>query len=175
MTTLIAPLGRPVLEHLDAQLASAQRLLDLVLRQGRAIREQDVETVLARLADIQTEMELRSGLEQQRTALLARAGAELGIAGPAVTLDAICELMSADEAVAARERSAQLRGMLAQIQREHTVNRALMRQELAFLDHLTRLLAGSTDLGYAPTAENPRDVRITASGPSTHRVLDLEA
>jgi FlgN protein len=168
-------LGEPIIRHLDAQLASARRLLDHVLRQGRAIRAQDVDGVLALLAAIQTEMELRGGLEGERTALLAAAGVELGVPGPAVTLDAICSLMGDDEAAQARERSAQLRGLLSELQREHTVNRALMRQELAFLDHLTRLMSGATDLGYEATGESGREVRIAASSASAHRVLDLEA
>jgi hypothetical protein len=177
VTTLAVPsrLGEPIIRHLDAQLASARRLFDYVLRQGKAIRSQDVDSVLARLSDIQTEMELRSGLESERSALLATAGVELGVPGPTVTLDAICELMTADQASRARERSAELRGLLSEIQREHTINRALMRQELAFLDHLTRLLAGATDLGYAPTTDNPKDVRIASSTTLNRRVLDLEA
>ena len=43
-------LGADVLAHLDAQLESARRLLDIVLRQGAAIRRQDVDEVLARLS-----------------------------------------------------------------------------------------------------------------------------
>jgi hypothetical protein len=178
VTILTAPtsrLGEPVVRHLEAQLASARRLFDYVLRQGKAIRAQDVDAVLARLSDIQTEMELRSALDAERTALLASAGVELGVPGPTVTLDAICELMAPEEAAVARDRSAELRGLLSEIQREHTINRALMRQELAFLDHLTRLLAGSTDLGYAPTDDNPKDVRIASSHSLNRRVLDLEA
>jgi hypothetical protein len=178
VTILAAPssrLGEPIIRHLDAQLASARRLFDYVLRQGKAIRAQDVDAVLARLSDIQTEMELRSGMESERSALLAAAGVELGVPGPTVTLDAICELMTAEQATQARERSAQLRGLLAEIQREHTINRALMRQELAFLDHLTRLLAGATELGYEPTTDNPKDVRIASSNSLNRRVLDLEA
>jgi hypothetical protein len=178
VTTLASPssrLGEPIIRHLDAQLASARRLFDYVLRQGKAIRAQDVDEVLARLSDIQTEMELRSALESERTALLASAGVELGVPGPTVTLDAICDLMTPDQATRARERSAELRGLLTEIQREHTINRALMRQELAFLDHLTRLLAGATDLGYAPTTDNPKDVRIASSTSLHRRVLDLEA
>ncbi len=178
MTTLTvrtSRLGEPIIRHLDAQLASARRLLDAVLRQGKAIRAQDVDAVLARLSEVQTEMELRSGLESERSALLGAAGVELGVPGPTVTLDAICELMTPEEATRARDRSAELRGLLAQIQREHTINRALMRQELAFLDHLTRLLAGATDLGYAPTDDNPKDVRMASSTSLHRRVLDLEA
>ena len=62
-----------VARHLELQIASAQRLLDLVLRQGAAIRERDVEAVLARLADIQVEMAARESLERERTELIRRA------------------------------------------------------------------------------------------------------
>ena len=62
-----------VARHLELQIASAQRLLDLVLRQGAAIRERDVEAVLARLADIQVEMVAREALEGERTELIRRA------------------------------------------------------------------------------------------------------
>ena len=49
-----AMLEAELLAHLDGQIASAQRLLRLVLTQGEAIRKRDVDAVLARLADIQT-------------------------------------------------------------------------------------------------------------------------
>jgi hypothetical protein len=179
LATALTPtrsLGDAVLEHLDAQLASARRLLDIVLRQGAAIRSQDVDEVLARMADLQTEMEHRGGLEQERTLLLNRAGDQLGVPGHAITLDAMTSLMHPAEGAPARERSAELRGLLSEIAREHTINRALMRQELAFLSHLTRLLSGGADLGYRPPAErNGESLRVTAASQSTHRVLDLEA
>lgn len=176
--TALAPtsaLGADVLAHLDAQLDSARRLLDLTLRQGVAIRAQQVDDVLARLSDIQVEMELRGQLEQQRTVLLNRAGAQLGVPGHAITLDAMATLMDPADAAAARGRSAELRGLLAEIQREHTINRALMRQELAFLDHLTRMMSGQEDLGYQRPGDDGGSLRVAASTPAVHRVLDLEA
>ena len=45
-----------LLAHLDTQIASAKRLLATILEQGAAIRARDVETVLGKLAEIQTEM-----------------------------------------------------------------------------------------------------------------------
>jgi hypothetical protein len=176
--SVLAPqstLGSEVLAHLDAQLESARRLLDIVLRQGVAIRRQEVDEVLARLSDLQVEMELRAQLEQQRTALLNRAGGQLGVPGHAITLEAMATLMDPATAATARARSAELRGLLAEIQREHTVNRALMRQELAFLDHLTRMMSGQEDLGYRRPGDDAGSLRVTAAGPSVHRVLDLEA
>jgi hypothetical protein len=176
--SVLAPttaLGAEVLAHLDAQLDSARRLLDLILRQGVAIRAQQVDDVLARLSDIQVEMELRGQLEQQRTVLLNRAGAQLGVAGHAITLDAMASLMDPADAAAARGRSAELRGLLTEIQREHTVNRALMRQELAFLDHLTRMMSGHEDLGYRRPGDDGGSLRVSAAAPTVHRVLDLEA
>lgn len=129
-----------VQRHLGLQIDSARRLLDQVLRQGAAIRERDAEAVLARLAEIKGEMAAREGLEQERTALIGRVSVRLGIAPGEVTLAALGELMSAEEAREVSERSAELRGLLAEIAREHGINRALMRQELTFLDHLVRMI-----------------------------------
>jgi hypothetical protein len=133
--------------HLDAQTASAQRLLDLVLRQGGAIRERDVEAVMARLADLKAEMATRESLEQERGALIGEAARRLGVEPVAVTLSALSSLVAAEEAERVQARSAELRGLLAEIAREHGINRALMRQELAFLDHLVRLVGEPSDGG----------------------------
>ena len=47
--------------------------------------------------------------------------------------------MPARRRAGAHARSAELRGLLAELTREHACNQALMRQELSFLDHLLRL------------------------------------
>jgi hypothetical protein len=75
-------------------------------------------------------------------------------------------LMPANEAARARQRSAELRGLLAEIAREHGTNRALMRQELAFLDHLVRLIGQEPDTGYRPGGNDS-----TVS----YRVVDAQA
>jgi hypothetical protein len=72
----------------------------------------------------------------------------------------------------ARERSAELRGLLAEIGREHAINRALMRQELAFLDHLMRELGAEPDTGYAPLVSPATPAR---PAPAAYRTLDLQA
>jgi hypothetical protein len=80
--------------------------------------------------------------------------------------------MSPELAETARARSAELRGLLEEVQREHHVNRALMNQELAFLDHLLRLADADGQLGYDSAGDRSR-----ATAPrlvSRHRVLDLE-
>ncbi len=159
-------LARAVLIHLDAQIASARRLYGSILAQGKAIRARDVEAVVARLSDVRNEMSLRATLEEQRTDLLVRAGAALGVPAPNVTLEAMTMLMPPAEAAHARQRSAELRGLLAEIAREHGINRALMRQELAFLDHLVRLIGQEPDTGYRPGASVPAP---------THRVIDAQA
>jgi hypothetical protein len=159
-------LSSDVLRHLDTQLTSARRLLDLILRQGQAIRERDVEAVLLRLSEIKTEMALRERLEQERAAVIERAASTLGVTPAGVTLEALTALMPGAEAEAARGRSAELRGLLAEIAREHGINRALMRQELAFLDHLVRLIGQDSPTGYAP---------VNGDAAGGHRVLDLSA
>jgi hypothetical protein len=169
-------LGPAVVGHLDAQLASARRLLDLVLRQGQAIRAQDVEAVLARLGEIQGEMERRGGLERDRARLLEQAGAAHGIPAHAVTLQALTSLMSPVDGRHSTERSAELRGLLAEIAREHGTNRALMRQELAFLDHLTRLMnPAQADTGYRPPADAGVPAPPTTTPGVQLRTLDLSA
>jgi len=161
-----------LLVHLDTQINSARRLLGFVLEQGKAIRTRDVDTVLARLTDVQTEMGRRGALEQERAALLQRAGAALGVPAAQVTLERLCSLVTPGAADAARQRSAELRGLLAEIAREHGINRALMRQELAFLAHLTRLVGQDTEPGYArPDGQGS----AAASAPPVHRALDLQA
>ena len=162
-----SPLERDVLHHLDEQIESARRLLASILSQGSAIRERDVENVLARLGDIKLEMELRGRLEGERTDLLVRAGAQLGVPAAAVTLEAMTSLMSPIVAERARERSAELRGLLDEVAREHGINRALMRQELAFVDHLVRMLGQEPEAGYRPSGP--------AARPTSHHVLNLQA
>jgi hypothetical protein len=172
--------GADLLRHLDAQLASARRLLDAVLRQGAAIRARDVDGVLARLAEMQGEMERRGTLERDRVRILTQAGQALGTPPHTVTLDALGRLMGPHEAQTANGASAELRGLLAEVQREHTVNRALMRQELAFLSHLTRQLGiEGEDVGYRPPREPGATMRATldpaAQPVRVRRALDLSA
>ncbi len=162
-----------LLVHLDSQIASARKLLGLVLEQGKAIRARDVDAVLARLADVQTEMGRRGTLEQDRAALLQRAGAALGVPAAQVTLERLCALVTPGAATTARERSGELRGLLAEIAREHGINRALMRQELSFLAHLTRLVGQETEPGYGRPAG--AGGAPAGSAPPLHRALDLQA
>ena len=165
-----------LLAHLDGQIASARQLLKLVLGQGEAIRARDTEGVLGKLADIQTEMGRRGRLEQDRTKLLQDAGVLLGVPAPQVTLERLCALITAAGGRAARERSAELRGLLGEIAREHGINRALMRQELAFLSHLVRLIGQEPEGGYQPDGQVPGAPGGAApTAPSLHQTLDLKA
>jgi flagellar FlgN protein len=171
--------GAAILHHLDEQLASTRRLLEHVLRQGQAVRARRVDEVLTVMAEIQGEMERRGRMDRDRTAILTHAGARLGIAPHQVTLDAMSGLLSAAEAPEARRRSAELRGLLAEVAREHAVNRALMKQELSFLDHLTRLMGGGggQDGGYRPPGETRGAFAAAplSPRPSALRALDLQA
>jgi hypothetical protein len=167
-----AVLTGDVLAHLEVQLLSARRLLQIILKQGEAIRERNVQSVVALTGMIQAEMQRRTLLEDERSRLLDRAGARLGIAPGAVTLTLLSGLMPEPAAQEALERSWELRGLLAELQREHTVNRALMHQELAFLDHLLRLADGRVDTGYDSVGERPTATPSLGAG---RRMLDLQA
>jgi FlgN protein len=174
-------LAGDLLAHLEAQLASAQRLLQSVLAQGVAIRTQDVDGVVRQVALFQAELERRARLEEERSRLLVRAAAQLGTAPSAVTLSQLTALMSAQDAQLAHERSAELQGLLAELTREHTCNQALMRQELSFLDHLLRLVGadgtGPADAGgYTALGIRSGEAGGNRVPPrSSLRALDLQA
>ncbi|HWE09068.1 MAG TPA: flagellar export chaperone FlgN [Solirubrobacteraceae bacterium] len=161
-----------VIAHLDAQLASARRLLAIVLEQGAAIRRRDVQNVVTLTGMLQAELQRRALIERDRARLLERAGARLSVAPTAVSIGLLDAVMAPGRVDEAHARSAELRGLLEEIQREHHVNRALMTQELAFLDHLLRLADSDRHLGYDAAGDHNR-MRAPRMA-SRHRVLDLE-
>jgi hypothetical protein len=181
LTALAAPdrlaqdraLGADVLMHLDAQIDSAQRLLEVVLEQGTAIRARDVHTVVRLAGILRGEMGRRQLLEEERTRLLARSGAQLGIAPEGVTLEQLRTLMDGADAERAAALSAELRGLLRELQREHSCNRALMQIELGFLDHLMGILALDGVNGY-DTHGSSTPITRPRPGGNLH-VLDLRA
>jgi FlgN protein len=161
-----------VIAHLDAQLISARRLLQIVLDQGAAIRLRDVQNVVALTGLLQVELQRRAMIERDRARLLERAGARLGVAATAVSITLLDAVMDPLRAPAAHARSAELRGLLDEVQREHHVNRALMNQELSFLDHLLRLTDSDRNLGYDAAGDHHRMTAPRLG--SRHRTLDLE-
>lgn len=168
-----ALLAADLLSHLAAQIGSAERLLCIVLEQGAAIRRRDVHEVVRLAGQLHGEMSRRGQIEQARSQLLARAGLRLGVPPEAVTITRLAVLLSAESAAQAQVRSAQLSGMLHELQREHLLNRALMKVELSFLDHLMKTFAldggpiyDSTGAGAARSRTDP-----TAG----LRLLDLKA
>jgi hypothetical protein len=63
--------------------------------------------------------------------------------------------------------SAELRGLIVEVGRIHDQNRLLIRQELAFLDHLMRVLSGTPQGGYSSNG--------WLSLPQTATVVDAKA
>jgi FlgN protein len=166
-------LGDDVLSHLAAQIGSAERLLEIVLEQGKAIRGRDVHAVVRLAGLLHGEISRREALDRERAELLRRCGARLGVAAEGVTVTGLAALMDGEMAAQALARSAQLRGLLHELQREHMLNRALMKVELSFLDHLMRTLS----LDGAPIYDASG---LEASAPASAssgglRVLDLQA
>jgi hypothetical protein len=80
--------------------------------------------------------------------------------------------MPAREAQLAQQRSDELQRLLGELAREHATNQALMRQELAFLDHLLNLIEPLPSLGYA--ASGTRSSMPAAPLPG-HQSLDLHS
>ncbi len=171
-------LGADVLAHLDAQIASVQRLLEIVLEQGAAIRARDVHTVVRFAGLLHGELARREQIEATRSRLLERAGALLGIPAQAVTLTRLSVLLDPARAQLAAERSAQLRGLLEELRREHACNRALMQIELSFLDHLMQSLALDAGVhGYDARGSTTAGGAGAGGRAPVHalRVLDLSA
>ncbi len=166
-------LGTDVLNHLDAQIASARSLLEVVLEQGAAIRARDVHTVVRLAGILRGEMGRRQLLEEERARLLARSGQRLGMPAQAVTLALLSTLMDRAGAERANVRSAELRGLLHETQREHACNRALMQIELGFLDHLMGMLSLDGVNGYDTNGSSKSITRARPHG-ALH-VLDLQA
>jgi hypothetical protein len=137
-----------LIEHLERQLESNRRLLQIVLAQAEAIKVQDVQAVLARLADVQHEMAKRAQIERERDGLLRTAAQVLRVPADQVTLDMLLTLTPEPTATRVRALSAELKGLLAEVARVHRQNRVLIRQELLFLDHLMRVMSGAPQAGY---------------------------
>jgi len=144
-----------VLIHLEEQVACSRRLLGIVLAQGEAIRAQDVENVLARLADVQSEMVTRNRLELERDGLIVEASHRLGKRSDDVVLDDLLFGLDYAQGMQARELSAELQGLLLETSRVHQQNQVLVRQELTFLSHLMSILSGSPQAGYLPSGWAP--------------------
>jgi hypothetical protein len=163
-------LTNEVIAHLEMQLVAARRLLGVVLEQGAAIRNRDVRSVVHLTGMLQAELERRRLLENERMLLLARAGVRLGANPASITVAMLEKVMDPASAQLAAARSAELRGLLEEVQREHYVNRALMSQELAFLDHLLKLAGLGGDESYNAGGDR---LATTPADVTGHRVLDL--
>jgi hypothetical protein len=168
-----AVLSRDVLDHLEAQLLAGRRLLQVVLEQGAAIRRRDVQNVVRLAGLLQAEVQRRKLIDDERGRLLERAGARLGVDAGSVSITLLADVMEPDAAAKARVRSAELRGLLDELQREHICNRVLMTQELAFLDHLLRLADGDSRIGYDAAGDHRSATSSTTGG--RRRVFDTEA
>ena len=149
-----------LIAHLEAQIASAERLLANVNAQTEAIKTQDISTLMARLGDVQGEINIRKQLELERERLIAAAAARRSLPREQVDLEVLLEGAPPVEAAQARALSKHLKSVLEQVGRVHTNNRTLIRQELTFVDHLIRIITGQPQPGYSPGgwASTPRPV-----------------
>jgi len=154
--------GPAVLGHLERQLVSARRLLGIVLAQTEAIKTQDVEGVLARLAEMQSELASRHALELERDEIIRTAATQAHLAPASVDLELLAAGLPPDDGERARSMSAELRGLLTEVGHVHEQNRVLIRQELVFLGHLMRVLSGAPQAGYSSTGWLPEPQAVSA-------------
>jgi len=166
----LAAVGEELLAQLAGQIGSAERMLELLVAQGRAIRSRDALAVVRTVGALQGELARREELERERQGLLERTAAIMGVPLGNLTLSAICAELPSALAERARRRAAELRGLVDKLQREHAVNRALMGVELAFLDHLLSELHGAQTAAYEQTGQPSRARQIEEL-----HLLDMEA
>ena len=114
-----------------------------------------MDSVLARLAELQGEMAQRLVLEKERERLIGAAASRLGLPFEEVDIEGILSLEPGRDGGPARRLSAELKGLVDETARIHAQNQVLIQQELSFLDHLMRLLSGSWQAGYSPTGQTP--------------------
>lgn len=171
--SLVDPLlTNDVLAHLDAQIASSARLLEIVMRQHEAIGLRDIDAVVHEVSAFQAEFQRRARIEDERNRLLNRAATALGLSPAEVTVTRMTMLMAPHHAQLAQTRSSELQRLLDELTRQHSLNQSLMRQELAFLDHLLNVVEPATALGYEPGGTV--NAMPAAPLPGTH-AFDLHA
>ena len=168
--TVDPELTRDVLAHLDAQTGSARRLQAVVVEQGAAIRRRSTQQVVKLAAQMQAEIHRRETIEIERQAILERASGQLGVPASEVNIALLCSLMTPENAEQVRFKAENLRTVLNEVEREHSTNQALMRQELSFLDHLLRL-AGTG----AYSAQGRKTQNRQSGGAMRRSVIELDA
>ena len=180
MTVLAAPseqetLTGEVLAHLDAQVASAERLLEVVLQQGAAIRARDVHAVVRFAGLLHGEMSRREAIESERSRLLARSRRAAGDRAQAVTLTRLSRAHGPRTRAAGQPRAARSCGACCRSCSASTPATARSCSlELSFLDHLMTSLALDGAHGYDPRGSTPDRQRRLARAGNLH-VLDLRA
>ncbi len=170
---LVDPLlTNDVIAHLDGQIASAARLLEIVLAQHHAIEARDIDGVVREVSAFQAEFQRRIRIEDERNRLLNRAATALGLAPAEVTITRMTMLMAPHHGQVAQTRSAELQRLLLELTRQHALNQQLMKQELAFLDHLLNAVEPMAALGYEPggTVNSMPVAQLPG-----HHALDLHA
>jgi len=139
-----------LLAQLEQRVACSRRMLGIVLAQSEAIRAQDVEGVLARLADVQVELVTLNRLELERDSLIAETAGRFAKRADEVVLEDMLIGLPHADAERARALSAEVQGLGVETARIHQQNQILIRQELAFLSHLMSIMSGSPQAGYLP-------------------------
>lgn len=139
MTSTVVDIQQ-LLDHFQGQLASVRRLIAIMDAQENAIRAHDVEGVIESAYDLQAELGRRIELELQRKRLLCEAASKLGVVPEEVTLDMLLEGVEDEPAEHARMASRTLGELIAELTRRHQLNRDLLHQELAFVEHMLAAL-----------------------------------
>ncbi len=109
-----------MIAHLDGQLASTARLLEIVMAQHAAIEARDIDGVVREVSAFQAEFQRRIRIEDERTRLLTRAAAALGLQPAEVTITRMTMLMAPHHGQVAQTRTAELQRLLTELTQAST-------------------------------------------------------
>jgi len=157
MMTLIEALERNVEAEIEVQTGIQElldRQLDLLVR-GRSA---ELAPLLARA---EAELERSRALERDRSALVARLGARLGVKSTEVSLRLLEERAGA-EASKLADRGAELKARIERIRSRNREVALLLRQSVLFIDDLVRAVTGAT--ARAPTYTRAGTMQPPAAG-----------
>jgi flagellar biosynthesis/type III secretory pathway chaperone len=157
MKTLLQALELNVEREIDVQ-KEIQALLD---EQLDLLLHGDTKRLATVLATAEQGLEKSRELERERSALIARIAATLGVSSREVSLQMLEERIGSDAAPLAG-KGAELKALLARIRERNREVGLLLRHSVLFLDDLVRAVTGHA--AGAPTYTSAGTMRSRESG-----------
>lgn len=156
-------------EHLQRQILSVRRMIEILDHQREVILRHEVAAVVAAAIDLQGEIARRMSLEQERASLLTAAASRLGCAPAEVGLKHLLVGLDDERADLLRSWSEELRGLISELSIRNIYNRDLIQQELGFVEFMLEAIGETAPLpGYGAHGHQ------TTRKPTPASILDVK-